>query len=144
MKPLQMLDFLALWYARVFTAFLLIEGILWSDQAISLMGIFVFLWAASCWFYKWDIVRLYLALSPVAVIPIITYLQWQDAPPTTLLTWLLVVWLNGSFATMSWIGFRSLAGSNFSFPFGQRRRLETPANNPSTFPLLFRESVPSV
>jgi len=141
---MKALDHVALWYARVFTTFLLIGGCVWpaivlhdGRFAINLMALVFLLWAISCWCLNREIVRLYLGLSSgLALLAIMYLLGWNYSQDSHIeLKYLLFPgFLLGSFASLIWIAIRSPQRANSgSTPSKSQHKNTSPSRRPFWF-----------
>jgi hypothetical protein len=112
MKALPMLDHVMLWYARIFTVYLLIReyiGPTVGGLIIYLFALIFLSWAISCWCLNREIVRLYLGLSAAIGMGAVLYLAQMDT--VTNGGWSVHSVLNigsiiGSLASLVWIAIR--------------------------------------
>jgi len=127
MKPLQMLDVVALWYARGFLALLLIQDfshpatlVFRFDRghfAIDAMGAVYSLFALCTMLLRFDVAKLFIALCPLAFTGVFFFFAAISPRPAHPLNDALIgCWFVGSLAIMSYVGFRAFwnqgAGSN--------------------------------
>jgi hypothetical protein len=141
MKPPRTLDHVALWYARGFAIFLCTSSVLSSSSIDHLAVIPSFFWLLSCFTIRFDMARLYLAVSGVVASLVIGSIGVQELQlngPPYFANSLPLVWLLVSFAMFSWVGLRAhVRGGPLTAPPAPKKKEKLEKNGFSLL-ILFR------
>ncbi len=152
MKALPMLDHVALWYARLFTAFLLGREIgsplvlirYPSGHSFDAFMLAYLLWAVCAWCRGSELARLYLGLSAVVGMGIVLFFAENDAVTNggwSLRGFLITGSIIGSMTPLIWTAIRPAQKPRVTRP-ATATKVNTP-KRPPFFSLLFKAHLPA-